>query len=814
MSTSRGYRKTVVLACSTALTTTLIGLLAGPVQAAPVTVSEKAQPDPVLVVGQQAQAAPAYTFAIAAQPLDAALDAFVQATGWQLGYESAMVSGVMSAGVDGRLPADEALNRLLAGTGLTFRQSAPGMATLETLATGEEATLGPVTIEALRGITSYEPTEGYVSYFSVAATKTDTPLIETPQSISVISRQEMDDHDVKTVAEAVRYNPGIAVDAYGVDPRGFDSIKIRGFDSVTTGSFRDGLRMDGNFFAAYTTEPYALERVDIMRGPSGALYGQAEAGGVINRTTKRPTAGMRQEAFIEAGSYNTYSGGFDVGGAATEDKTILFRLTGMMRQGNMEFDYNDGTEQDNDRVYFAPSLTWAPTENTELTLLTDYLKDSRSTQFGTFASEETGRTNTVAGEPGFDKFDQEQYAIGYTFSHRFDEMWSVRQTARYSHVEVDYQTVAANGLDADGRTLNRYVWASPDIVNQIAVDNQVESRFGLGPTDHVVLVGGDYSRSVDTFSYYSGAVGDLDIWDPVYTGASLPAPYQVTEQILVQSGVYAQDQVTLFDKWILTLGGRYSWVDQTTEQKLAGTTENKTDSAFTGRAGLTYMFDNGLAPYVSYTEGFAPTEGTNLSGESFEPQRSVQYEVGLKYQPPETNALLTVSLYHLTKSNVLTRDPDNINASIQSGEIRSRGVEVEGKASLFNGLDIHAAYTYTDAKVTESTEADLNQVPILVPDHTASVWMNYKVSEGPLKGLGIGGGVRYVGSTFNDLANTSSNPDYALVDATISYALTDSASVEVNANNLLDTEYVTTCSFGACYYGPGRRVNARLTYRW
>ena len=442
------------------------------------------------------------------------------------------------------------------------------------------------------------------------------------------------------------------------------------------------------------------------------------------------------------------------------------------------------------------------------------MKDNRSTLFGTLATESVGRTNVVPGEPGFDKFEQEQYSIGTFLTHRFNEAWQFRQNARYTHVDVEYQTVAANYLEADNRTLQRYVWASPDVLDQFTVDNQLETRFGMGPTEHVVLIGADYSHSTDSFSYYSGPVGALDVTNVRYTGAVLPAPYQVTEQTLEQAGVYLQDQVTFYDNWVLTLGGRYSWVEQTTEQKLAGTTEEKKDSAFTGRLGLSYVFDNGLAPYVAYTEGFTPTEGTDLSGASFDPQESKQYEVGLKYQPPAVNALFTAALYQLTKTNVLTRDPANINASVQAGEVRARGVELEAKASLFDGWDVALAYAFNDSEVTKSNDIDLGKVPVLVPEHTASGWLTYTFDNGPLAGLSLGGGVRYVGSAYNDRANTSKASDYALVDAMISYAITDSATLQINAANLLDEDYVTTCAFSACYYGPGMRVNARLTYAW
>ncbi|MEZ5935162.1 MAG: TonB-dependent siderophore receptor [Alphaproteobacteria bacterium] len=758
-------------------------------------------------------------FAIQPQDLADALIAFAEQTGLRVKFRRSELQGLGTSGLEGEADVRAGLRRLLGGSGLAYHFTADGSVVIGSAVSApvdnaDATAMAEITIEGLRGITSYEPTVGYVSYYSVAATKTDTPVIETPQSVSTIARDEIEAHDAKTVAEAVRYSAGVTVDTYGVDPRGYDSITIRGFDAATTGSFRDGLRMDGNSFAVYATEPYGIERIDIMRGPSGALYGQAEAGGVVDRTTKRPRADMVQEVRLETGSWDHLLGAFDVGGAVDDDHTLLFRLTGLAREADTEYDYDDGTEQSNDRRFIAPALTWAPTADTSLTVLADYLKDDRYLHPGPIAPDGFGRSDVVPGEPGFDRFDQEQYALGYSFAHRFNPTFTFRQNARYSHVEIEYQGVYADALDEDGRTLQRYVWAAPDEIDQIAIDNQLEAKLHVGPTFHTVLAGFDHSISDDDFSYHTAPAAALDLLDVAYSSAEVPDPYQVTEQKLRQTGIYLQDQLVYDDRWILTLGGRYSWVKQDTTDLLADTTERKKDSAFTGRAGLTYLFDNGLAPYASYTEGFVPTEGTDLSGESFEPEESRQYEVGLKYQPPEVNALFTASLFHLTKTNVLRRDPDNINASVQAGEVRVRGVELEAKTSLAAGLQLIAAYGYADAEVTESTEEDLGQRPVTVPAHSAALWLDYDFPEGSLDGVGLGGGVRHVGETYNDLANTSTTGGYTLFDAQVSYALTDDATFEVNANNLFDKEYVTTCAFNACFYGTGRRITAALTLHW
>ncbi|MEQ9606082.1 MAG: TonB-dependent siderophore receptor, partial [Kiloniellaceae bacterium] len=755
--------------------------------------------------------------AIPAQDLASALIAYSETTGVQVVFKSEDLAGKASAGLSGAMTAQQGLRVLLASSGLTYdftgENSVVVSAAPEAATEGGAVVLDTLTVEDYRNITSLQATRGYVSHYSTAATKTDTPIVETPQSVSTVGRAEMNDRNTKTVAEAMRYTAGVAVDSYGVDPRGYDSIKIRGFDTVTTGSFRDGLRMDGNFFALYTTEPYGIERVDMMRGPSGALYGQAEAGGVIDRTTKRPYAGMQQEVRLQGGSWEFKEGAFDIGGAATEDESLLFRLTGLVRDSHTEFDYNDGSTQENRRVYIAPALTWNPDDDTSITVLADYMNDRRPTAFGTLATEDV-RTDVVAGEPGFDRFDQEQFAIGYDARHRINDVWEFRQKARYTYVDVDYQGVSADAFDPATGIVSRSVWSAPDTVHQGVIDNQLESRFELGPTFHVALFGLDYSHSVDTFSYHSATADPLDINNVVYTGATVPEPYQRTEQTLQQAGAYVQDQITVYDNWILTLGGRFSYVRQETEDRFTHTSETKNDNAFTGRAGLTYLFDNGVAPYVSYTQGFTPQNGTTRQGETFVPEESEQYEVGVKFAPKDFNALFTVAAFQVTKTNVVTVDPDDINSSIQTGEIRTRGIELEAKTTLAEGLDLTASYTFLDAEVTESNDEDLGKRPVIVPEHAAAAWLNYTFQDGLLEGLGIGGGLRYVGPTYNDLANESENSSYLLVDAAVSYDVNENLSFQVNANNLFDREYITTCAFGSCYYGTGLRVLAGMSYHW
>lgn len=270
----------------------------------------------------------------------------------------------------------------------------------------------------------------------------------------------------------------------------------------------------------------------------------------------------------------------------------------------------------------------------------------------------------------------------------------------------------------------------------------------------------------------------------------------------------------------MTLGGRYDWAKTSANNRVLGYTNERSDGQFTWRGGLNYLFDNGVTPYFSYSESFEPTLDTSINGQTFKPSIGKQYEAGVKYVPKDRPIVLTGALYQLTKNNNLTPDPDNAQFSVQSGEIRSRGVELEAKAALNANVNLIASYTYTDAKYTKDNTYQ-GKPTVEVPKHMASLWADYTFHETAVSGLTLGSGVRYVGSSssFNSDNSTFKVPDYTLVDATIKYDLArfglPGSSVGVNINNLFDKTYVSSCYRDyACYWGAERQVVATATFRF
>ncbi|WP_042446216.1 TonB-dependent siderophore receptor [Azospirillum sp. B510] len=669
-----------------------------------------------------------------------------------------------------------------------------------------------------RGETALSPVTGYVANQQATGTKTDTPLIETPQSISVIPADQIRDQNAQTLNQVVRYTAGVTAETRGAVATRYDQLKVRGFDADI---YLNGLKLQSLYYTTSQIDPYLLERAEVLKGPTSVLYGQSPAGGLINQVSKRPTATALNEVGIEYGTDNHWRGTADFSGPIDKDGKFLYRLTavGLSEDGQIRM-------TENQRIAVAPSVTWRPDAETSLTLLGFYQHDPKGNSYGGIPAQGTVLPNPLGripvdfydGDPNFEKFDRRQASLGYAFDKRLSDVWTVRLNGRWLNAKVAYDSLYANGLSSDNRSLFRGIATSREEMNAYAFDNQIEGRFSTGPVRHTLLAGIDHQRLDGHYTAGFGAAPSIDVFNPVYGIAVTRPPTSRTEIDGRQTGVYLQDQLRL-GGFILTVAGRRDWAKTTSTTSGGGSTQS--DQAWTGRAGLTYVFENGLAPYVSYAESFTPSSGVNFSGAPFKPEKGTQYEVGVKYQPPGLNSLFTAALFDLTRSNLLTRDPAHPGFSVQSGEARSRGVELEAKVGVTKDLELIGTYTFLDTTYTKDNDGLEGKRLAAVPRHQASAWAMYHLPEAtPLAGLGVGAGVRFTGGTVNT-ANSFKVPSFTLVDATVSYDLgalspkLRGAEVTVNSKNLFDKEYVASCYYGEwCAYGYRRTVTAGLRYRW
>jgi iron complex outermembrane recepter protein len=666
---------------------------------------------------------------------------------------------------------------------------------------------------------AWGPVDGYVATFSASGTKTDTPLIEIPQSISIVTADQMEAQQVTSFTEVFRYVPGVSAEPFGFESR-FTWVDIRGFDATREGLYLDGLQLrNPDYVTSYSPEPYGAERIEIPKGPASVLYGAGSPGGIVDYITKRPVDETFSEIELEVGSNELYQGKFDFGGRVDEMGTLLFRMTGVVRDAETQQDF----VQD-DRIYLAPSFTLRPDSSTIWTVLAHYQDDDTNVSQAVPAIGQTSNIypgiepSFFPGEPDVDFYEREEYAVTSLFEHAFDEAWTVRQNARYLHSKLDLASVYSSGLQADGRTLDRAYYARDTELDAFNVDNQVIAKFGTGTVRHTLLFGLDYqyldARDIGAY----GSVGTIDIYAPVYDPASVAVAGLYSDKDIEQSqtGIYVQDQIKLTRNWIISLGGRYDWAKNTVYNYLSSTESNRNDEAFSGRAGLVYKSDFGLAPYVSYSESFLPVSETDTAGNILDPETGQQYEIGVKYQPPGMKSFVTVALFDLTRQNFVEYN-DATFFYEQTGEANSQGIELSATASLTEGLDLVASFTTFDIEITESRNAaEIGKDPLQTPETLASLWADYTFQYGSLEGFGFGGGVRYIGSSYADAANTIKVSDVTLFDAAIHYEF-DDIRLALNVKNLFDKEYAAGCfvrSSTLCTYGATRDVIGSLKVRW
>jgi iron complex outermembrane receptor protein len=786
------------------------------------------------IQGAAAQDAPV-SVDIPAQSLSQALKQLGRQTSLQLFFTPDLVAGKSAPAVQGTMAPRQALDALLKGSGLEYVPSGRGV-TLQRAApaTQSEQQMPVVQVESEMGTDEqggYGPVDGYIAQRSATAAKTDTPVLETPRSITVVPAEQMERQAAANIDEVLRYTAGIVSEYRGIDRSRTDLI-VRGFQGAEF-VFTDGMRAGNAGYGDFDVDPYGLERVEILKGPASILYGAGSPGGMVNVVSKRPTAERFAEAQLDAGNYEQAGGRFDLGGAVDENERLLFRLTGLMHDGDSQVDFTRER-----RVFLAPALTWKAGEATSLTLLAKYQQDEGpwATFFpavGTVLPNPNGRipSSRQIGEPDYPNgFERKFETLGYVLEHAFSETLLLRNSLRYNHFTFEGRDASGWGFDPllnDGRTVLRGAWYGREEGDALTTDTSVQDVFALGATRHTLLLGIDYKASSISSRY--GEAGaepawNLDLFNPVYGVAKFPSPdqilrdsiYEDQDQDLSQTGFYAQDQMKI-GRWALTLGGRYDLAESKTADKLGATMIEDADRAFTTQAGVAYVFDSGLAPYASYAESFEPQGGVDFSGRQFDPTTGKQQEIGLKYQPPGSRSLFGLSLFEITRQNILTRDIDHPNFNVETGEVRSRGAEVQVQVDLSRNLYVAAAYSRIDAKITRSNDGDQGTRPGQVPESTASLWANYRLSGGFLDGFVLSAGVRHTGASF-DYANAIKVPSFTLYDLGMRYDLKgawSAMSLALSAKNVTDKTYVASCEGEFwCIYGPRRVVTGSVAYRW
>ncbi|CAB5305588.1 TonB-dependent siderophore receptor [Burkholderia multivorans] len=717
-----------------------------------------------------------------------------------------------------------------AAAGQAFAQTAPA-ANAGTAASANGAqnaaaagTLPAITVNAA---SEGDGTVGLVAKRSRTGTKTDTPIEEIPQTINVVTAQQIEMTGATDVNTALRYVPGFS--SYGSDNRSDWYAALRGF---TPTAYVNGLQVPNTLnLASWRVDPYMIDSITVLRGPTSVLYGAGDPGAIVDVKTKLADGERVREAGVEIGNYARKQFMIDVGDKLDPDGKYAYRFVGVARDGNAV------TGPNNDqRVALAPSFRWRPNADTSLTLSATYLQDwgDISSNFlpaaGTVLPNPNGQItkDIYEGDGNFNYYRKKQWSLGYQFEHNLNSMWTFRQNTRWMHLSLDNGSVWGAGFADETLTeVNRWAGVFQMNYSRFDIDNNLEGRFATGPLQHTLLLGFQYNRQTATDSEWLAAAPTLNLYNPVYTPVTTAVfsnpdtTYRTNTYTTMNTfGLYAQDQIK-WNRWTLTLGGREDWVNMRMDDRAAGTQSKADVSAFTGRVGLTYQAGYGLSPYISYSTSFNPIIGVSLlDGGVPKPTRGRQIEAGLRWQPPGKNLMLNAAIYQINQTNGVTpalptQDPSGTK-SVQTGEVRARGIELSATGKVTPNLSLIASYAYQDVKVVQANDATLNNWPVDIPRprQMASLWADWTWHTGPLAGFGLGGGVRYQSASAGAADNSLTVSSYTLIDAAVHYDVRN-WRFAVNATNLFNRHYISGCqSTSVCMFGNDRTVIATAKYNW
>ncbi|WP_199259052.1 TonB-dependent siderophore receptor [Paracoccus binzhouensis] len=696
---------------------------------------------------------------------------------------------------------------LLGCTALTVSPAlAQDPAAPETVGTGTEASpyrLSPVIINASGAFD--DDANSIVASELWTGGKVATSILDTPASVSVITEKEMRDRRATTLEEVLSYSAGIHTDYYGTDDRN-EYYLVRGFQATT---YRDGLTLGS--MRATREEPYAYERVEVIRGGNSTLFGTSDPGGTINFVTKQPRFERFGEVYGSIGSPRNAEYGFDAGDTLNAEQTLAYRLTAKVQDGERDYDHSR-----NDSTFVMGGLSWQPTTATKLSVIADYLKRENTPNSGGYPLDREYDRGDFFGEPDFNYQNVERSSISALFEHEFASGLSLRANLRYSDLKSDFGYVYLSDNPARvGTMVDRWYFGGDSTARELIGNVVLQYDRSFASFDSSTLGGIEFRDASTTSAPFYGPYTPIDVADPTYSGApgALAEPYELRDNDYRTLSLFAQQNLSFNDRLVATVGLRHDWLD--IEETLNGVHSADDFSETSIRGALTYKINSEISAYASYVESVAPP------GIGVEPERGEQYELGVKYQPLGTNALISASVYDLRKNNVTVAvvQPDGSITRELVGEQRVRGFDLEGKAELANNLDLIASYSYMKSEVVRSgpirgVDVEGNEFSE-VPNHMASLWLNYTLPGNESRGdMTLGLGARYIGSYYYAISNDTGRADASVtLDAAFTYKVQDNTSLAVNVSNLLDEQHVVGRGT-ADYYNPGRTVAVTLRRTW
>ena len=658
--------------------------------------------------------------------------------------------------------------------------------------------LAPVIVNSQAN--AYDDPDSVVAKELWVGGKVPTSILNTPASVSVITGAEIEQRDANTTEEVLQYTPGIITDYYGTDDRN-DYFKIRGFQATT---YRDGLTLGS--MRGVREEPFAYERVEVLRGANSTLFGPADPGGSVNFVSKQPRFERFGRGYLSYGSFDHIEAGIDTGNALNDEKTLAYRFTAKAQDGEREYDYSKDDDE-----FVMTGVTWDPTAATSATLILDYLNRDSTPNSGGYPLDREYDRSDFFGEPDFNYHNVERFNATGMISHDFFNGFILRGNLRYSDLTDNFGYIYLYDYEGrPGTVVDRYNFGTDSQAEELIGNAilQYDARFER--MDSSTLLGIEYRDASTQDQSFYGTAGSIDLANPVYTGAPTTLNYYSdNERDYKTRSVFLQQNLSFLDRYIVTAGVRTDSMDLSSTD-ISGTRDSDdiTETSFSG--ALTYMINDQVSTYFSFVESVAPPSI------GVDPERGEQFEVGAKYAPANMNALFSAAVYDLTKKDITIAvvQPSGVIERETIGESNVRGVDLEARSELTDNLSLIGGYSYMEAEVVKGTlrngtVLDKNELTI-APKHTASLWSYYNLES---LNMDVGLGARYVGSYYFDAANTAKSEAATLFDFAYTYHLTKAADLTLNVSNLLDEQHVVG-SGTADYYNPGREFMATISYNW
>ena len=781
-------------------------------------------PSPVPVYGQDSPAlvTPADSahvgvieFDIPPQRLASALQAFAEAANLQVSYPSELAGDRMSPGVQGAYASITALDKLLAGTGLTYKlvnertvtveRADRGVAQITPMAdTVQTDHPRPVQREAASDFKPIKVDEivvreskelGYKTGEEVSSpTRLPSPVDDIPQSVEVITRKLMDDQRAVRIPDVIRNVSGAFVNQTGGGRQEF--INIRGFASGLN-IFKNGFRDDVTFANRVFRETANLQRIEIIKGPASYLYGRSDPSGIMNLITKKPMADPFYATEFIVGSYNLYRPTIDMTGALNDSKTALYRFNGLYESAGS---FREGVKSD--RIFLAPSFSWTLGSKTSLLFEGEYMYDDRVIDRGLPA---IGRAvaqvpiSRFLGDPNRrTEFNQGKATL--VLLHELSSNWTWRTGFRAALASEKYDSIEQSGNAALNGNINRSLFRQPTEGQSYYLQNEAVGVFTIGPFEQRLLAGVELGREQLNQTITSQAFGTTNVFNPsrifAPTGAIVTSfDGDVRSNFLAP---YIVDQVALLHNLKLTLGGRFDIFEQ--KQVDRGTETNLAQNFFSPMVGLTYQPVKPVTLYTNFSRSFAPQLGSiTRSGDLIRPATGTQYEAGIKLEPLEGRLFTNLAVFQIKQRNVATFDPSDptFRFSLPTGERRSQGVELDVGGRLLPGWDVIATYAYIDAEMIAGDTVlgiAAGNTFANVPLHSGSLWTTYTIQSGPFQNLGAGVGFFAAAKRLGDFQNSYEMPGYVRTDAALYYRKPEvvrrtNLIASLNFRNLLDTQY-------------------------